>query len=325
MADPSGGGPADGEARPGTPGEAAKGPANLRGESWRRALKRTFQEYKEDNLSDWAAALTYYGVLSVFPALLALVSIVGLLGESNIQSLIDNVGKLAPGSVRDVLDSALTQIQNGRTEAGVGLAVGVVLALWSASGYVAAFMRASNVVYDIGEGRPAWKTLATRFGVTVVVVVLLAAIAIGVVFTGSLARETGRVLGVGDTGVTVWNYAKWPVMVLLFSLVIAVLYWFAPNVRRGFRWITVGSVLAVLLWVLASAAFAAYVANFGSYNKTYGSLAAVIIFLVWLWISNIALLLGLQCNAELERGRAIEAGHPPDEEPYSEPRDTRKL
>ncbi|MFJ2651363.1 YihY/virulence factor BrkB family protein [Streptomyces sp. NPDC087420] len=280
MAHPSGGDAANGGEGPRRTTAAAKGPMNLRMESWRGALKRTVREFKEDNLSDWAAALTYYGVLSLFPALLALVSIVGLLGSSDIQSLIDNVGKLAPGSVRDLLDRALTQIQNGRTEAGVGLAVGIVL---------------------------------------------LAAVAIGVVFTGSLARETGRVLGVGNTGVTVWNYAKWPVMVVLFSLVIAVLYWFAPNVRRGFRWITVGSVLAVLLWILASAAFAAYVANFGSYNKTYGSLAAIIIFLVWLWISNIALLLGLQCNAELERGRAIEAGHPPDEEPYSEPGDTRKL
>jgi membrane protein len=317
-----------GDGREGQDGVGAhpvKGPMALPKESWRAVLKRTVREFKEDNLTDWAAALTYYGVLSIFPALLALVSILGLVGSSSIQPLIDNVGKLAPGSVRNVLNSMLTQLQNGQGKAGLALAIGIVVALWSASGYIAAFMRASNAIYDIGEGRPAWKTLPIRFGITVVVIILLAAIAVGVVFTGSLARETGRVLGWGDTGVTVWTYAKWPVMIVLFSLVIALLYWFAPNVRRGFRWISLGSILAVLLWIIASAAFGAYVANFSSYDKTYGSFAAVIVFLVWLWISNIAILLGLEFNAELERGRAIEEGHPPDDEPYAEPRDTRKL
>ncbi|MFD3918522.1 YihY/virulence factor BrkB family protein [Streptomyces sp. NPDC058595] len=323
-----GGGPDRGNGRGKKGGgdpDPVKGPTDLPKESWRGVLKRTVREFKEDNLTDWAAALTYYGVLSIFPALLALVSILGLLGTSSIQPLIDNVGKLAPGTIRTVLTSMLTQLQNGQGKAGLALAIGIAVALWSASGYIAAFMRASNAVYDIGEGRPAWKTLPTRFGITVVVIVLLAAIAVGVVFTGSLAHKTGRVLGVGNTGLTVWTYAKWPVMVLLFSLVIAVLYWFAPNVRRGFRWISLGSVLAVLIWIIASAAFGAYVANFSSYDQTYGSFAAIIIFLVWLWVSNISILLGLEFNAELERGRAIEEGHPPDDEPYTEPRDTRKL
>jgi membrane protein len=288
-------------------------------------LTRTVREYKEDELSDGAAALTYYGVLAIFPALLALVSIIGLTGKANIQSLIKNVGGLAPGSVRSVLDTMLTQLQSSQASAGVGLIVGILLALWSASGYVAAFMRASNRVYDIGEGRPVWKTLPTRFAITVVVVVLTAAIAVGVVFTGTLARRTGQVVGVGDAGVTAWNYAKWPVMLLLFSLIIALLYWAAPNVKRGFRWITLGSLLAVVIWIIASAAFGAYVANFSSYNKTYGSFAAIIVFLVWLWISNIAILLGLEFNAELERQRAIESGHPENKEPYVEPRDTREL
>ncbi|MFI6080301.1 YihY/virulence factor BrkB family protein [Streptomyces sp. NPDC051217] len=329
MADgvPDGGpGRGDGEnGRDGVGRRPVKGPTDLPKKSWRGVLKRTVREFKEDDLTDWAAALTYYGVLSIFPALLALVSILGLLGTSSIQPLIDNVGKLAPGSVKTVLNSMLTQLQNGQGKAGLALAIGIVVALWSASGYIAAFMRASNTVYDIGEGRPAWKTLPIRFGITVVVIVLLAAIAVGVVFTGSLARETGHVLGMGNTGLAVWTYAKWPVMVLLFSLVIALLYWFAPNVRRGFRWVSLGSVLAVLIWIIASAAFGAYVANFSSYDQTYGSFAAIIIFLVWLWVSNIAILLGLEFNAELERARAIEAGHSPNDEPYSEPRDTRKL
>jgi membrane protein len=293
--------------------------------SWQAALKRTPKEFKDDNLTDWAAALTYYGVLAIFPALLALVSILGLLGTGTIRPLIDNLGSLAPGSVRNIINSSLKQLEGSQGRAGIGLVVGIAIALWSASGYIAAFMRASNAVYDIGEGRPVWKTLPIRLAITLVVVVLLAAIAVGVVFTGTLARRTGTVLGLGDTAVMVWNFAKWPVMVILFMLIIALLYWASPNVKRPFRWVSPGSIIAVIIWIIASAAFAVYVAYFSSYNKTYGSLAAVIIFLVWLWISNIAILLGLEFNAELERSRAIDSGHPPGEEPYAEPRDTRKL
>ncbi|WP_407554839.1 YihY/virulence factor BrkB family protein [Streptomyces sp. Pv4-95] len=306
-------------------GSAPDRPTALHKSSWQDALKRTLREFRADNLSDWGAALTYYGVLAIFPALLALVSVLGLLGSSTIKPLIDNLGSLAPGSVRDVLTSMLEQMENSQGAASLALVVGIVIALWSASGYVAAFMRASNVIYDIGEGRPVWKTLPVRLGITVVVVVLLALTAVGVVFTGPLARKMGQVLGLGDTALTVWNFAKWPVLVILVSLIFAVLYWAAPNVRRAFRWVTPGGLLAVVIWLVASALFGLYVANFSSYDKTYGSFAAVIIFLVWLWISNIAILLGLEFNSELERSRAIEGGHPPQDEPYVEPRDTRKL
>lgn len=305
--------------------EPAKGPTGLRARSWKAVPKRTFKEFREDNLTDWAAALTYYGILSIFPALLALVSILGLLGTGTIRPLIDNVGSLAPGAVRDVLTGILEQLEHNRAGAGIALVIGIAVALWSASGYIAAFMRAANVVYDIGEGRPVWKTLPTRLAITLVVVVLLAAIAVGVVFTGDLARRAGEVLGLGDTGVTVWEIAKWPVLVALFMLIVALLYWASPNVKRSFRWVSPGSVFAVLIWIAASALFALYVANFGSYNRTYGSMAAIIIFLIWMWISNVAILLGLEFNAELERGRAMETGHPPGDEPYAEPRDTRKL
>lgn len=305
--------------------EPAKGPTDLHVRSWKAVPKRTLKEFKDDNLTDWAAALTYYGVLSIFPALLALVSILGLLGTSTIRPLIDNLGAIAPGAARDVLSGILEQLEHNRGGAGIALIIGIALALWSASGYIAAFMRASNIVYDIGEGRPVWKTLPTRLAITVVVVVLLAAIAVGVVFTGGLAERTGEVLGLGDTAVTVWNIAKWPVMIVLFMLIVALLYWASPNVKRPFRWVSPGSVMAVVIWIVASALFALYVANFGSYNRTYGSVAAIIIFLIWTWISNIAILLGLEFNAELERGRALETGHPPGDEPYVEPRDTRKL
>ncbi|MFJ3272578.1 MULTISPECIES: YihY/virulence factor BrkB family protein [unclassified Streptomyces] len=295
------------------------------GGSFKGAVRRTLREFKEDNLTDWAAALTYYGVLAIFPALLALVSILGLLGPATIDSLIKNLSSSAPGSMREILTTVLEQLKGGRGKALLALIIGVVLALWSASGYVAAFMRASNIVYDIGEGRPVWKTLPVRFGITVAVVILLALTSVGVVFTGPLAKKMGSFLGLGDTVVTAWNIAKWPVMFVLVVLIIMLLYWAAPNVKRQIRRVVPGGVLAVVIWLIASALFGLYVANFSSYNKTYGAFATPIVALIWLWLTNIAILLGLEFNAELERGRAIDSGHPPGDEPYAEPRDTRKL
>ncbi|HEX5495681.1 MAG TPA: YihY/virulence factor BrkB family protein [Mycobacteriales bacterium] len=287
-------------------------------------LRRTVSEFRADNLGDWAAALTYYGILSIFPALLALVSILGLFGGSASQPLIDNLNTLAPGPARQVLSTALRETQRNQGGALASLIGGVVVALWSASGYVAAFMRAANIAYDVGEWRPAWKTVPLRLAVTAALVVLLAVSAVFVVFTGNLANKAGDVLGVGRAAVLAWDIAKWPVLLLIVIGVFALLYWAAPNVRQpGFRWVTPGSALAVVVWIAASALFAVYIANFGSYNKTYGSLAAVVIFLVWLWLTNTAILLGLQFNAELQRGRAIQAGHPPGAEPYVQPRDTR--
>jgi YihY family inner membrane protein len=300
-------------------------PTDLPGGSWWAAVKRTVREFRIDNLSDWAAALTYYAVLSIFPALLVLISLVDLAGQGTIQALLDNLGRVAPGSVNDVLAAAIRNLQQTRGSAGVLALVGLAAALWSASGYIAAFMRASNAIYDVPEGRPTWKTLPIRIGVTVLVMVLLAVSAIAVVATGGLADRIGRVLGIGSAAVTAWDIAKWPVLLLVVSFLFALLYWASPNARQGFRWITPGGVLAVVVWVLASVAFAIYVANFGSYNRTYGSLASVIIFLVWLWLSNTAILLGAELNAELERGRAIATGHPPDREPYMELRDTSKI
>jgi membrane protein len=301
-------------------------PTDLPMGSWGDALRRTVREFKDDNLTDWAAALTYYSILAIFPALLALVSVLGLLGDSTTQSLIDNLGTVAPGPAKDIVTSALENLQKNQGAAGILFVVGLATALWSASGYVAAFMRASNVIYDVGEGRPIWKTLPTRVGTTLVLLLMLALVAVGVTFTGGLAEQAGNVLGLGSTAVQVWDIAKWPVILIVVMTMFAILYWASPNVKHPkFRWITPGSVAAVLLWIVASAGFALYVASFASYNKTYGALGGVIIFLVWLWISNIAVLLGAQLNAEVERGRQIEAGHPADEEPFLEPRDTRKL
>ena len=302
-------------------------PTDVRGRGWWATLKRTVKEFREDNLTDWAAALTYYGVLAIFPALIVLVSILGLVGESATQPLIDNLGAVAPGPAKEIFTNAIENLQGSQGAAGVLFVVGLLGALWSASGYVAAFMRASNAIYEMEEGRPIWKTLPVRVGLTLVLLILLALSTIAVVLTGGLAEKVGDVIGLGETAVTVWNIAKWPVLLLVVSFMFALLYWAAPNVKQpGFRWVSPGGIVAVVGWLIASAAFAFYVGNFGSYNKTYGALGGVVVFLVWLWISNIVILLGAEFNAELERQRAIEGGmRPSDKEPFAEPRDTRKM
>jgi len=297
-------------------------PTELRRSSWPGVFKRTVREFKEDNLTDWAAALTYYGILAIFPAILAFVSILGLIGSSATQPLLDNLGKVAPGPAQQIFTSAIQNLQKSQGAAGVLFVVGLGGALWSASGYVAAFMRASNAIYEVEEGRPIWKTLPTRVLTTLVLVLMLAAVAVAITFTGGLARQAGNVLGAGGSAVTAWDIAKWPVILLVVMAMFAILYWAAPNVKHPkFQWMSPGSVAGVLVWLAASAAFAVYVANFGSYNKTYGALGGVIIFLVWLWISNVAILLGAEFNAEAERGRQIEAGQRADKEPFLEPRD----
>lgn len=304
---------------------APDSPTDLPKASWKAVLKGTLKEFKKDELTDRAAALTYYGILALFPALLALVSLLGILGRSATQQVLDNIQKLAPGPAQDVLRNAVTQMQGNGGLGSLMAIVGLVLAVWSASGYVAAFIRSANAVYDLPEGRPVWKVLPVRVGVTVVLMVMAVISALIVVFTGGLARQAGTALGVGDAGLTAWSIAKWPVLVILVTIMIALLYWATPNARvRGFRWVTPGSFLALLIWMAASAGFAFYVANFASYNKTYGTLAGVIVFLVWLWITNLAILLGLEFDAELVRQRAVAGGHAADDEPYVRPRDTRK-
>ena len=306
-------------------GGAPDQPTDAPPRTWWGAVKRTVKEFQGDNLTDWAAALTYYGVLSLFPALLLLVSILGLLGQSATEPLVANAGKFAPGPAKEIVTTAVTNLERSQGTAGLAFLVGLAGALWAASGYIGAFIRASNVVWDVEEGRPIWKTLPLRLGITLLMLVLLAISALAVVLTGPLAQRVGDLIGVGDAAVTVWDIAKWPVLVVIVSFMFALLYWAAPNVRQpGFRWVSPGGILAVLLWIVASLAFAFYVATFGSYNKTYGSVAGVVIFLVWLWISNIAVLLGAEFNAEMERGRQIEAGQPPEKEPFLPPRDEPK-
>jgi len=308
------------------PDEGPDSPAQLKGKGIFAAVKRTFKQFSEDNISDWAAALTYYGVLSIFPAVLVLVSLLGLLGSDGQQTVRGAVDEIVQSDqIQRLVDTVLGQVKSTGT-AGFAAIIGILVAFWSASGYIAAFMRASNAIYDVPEGRPIWKTLPIRVGVTAVVGLMLVASAAIVVFTGDLAEVVGQSIGLGGVAVTVWSIAKWPVLVILVSLMFAILYWASPNAKTGgFRWVSPGGIFAVVLWIIASAAFAIYLANFANYNKTYGTLGGVIAFLVWLWISNIAILLGAEMDAELERGRAIAAGHSPDDEPFLELRDDRKL
>jgi membrane protein len=299
-------------------------PTELGGRGWLATLKRTVKEFQNDNLTDWAAALTYYGVLSIFPGIIVLLAVFSLVSDKDTATRA--VNEVAPDRYAGTINKFIDSLQDAQSSAGLLAVVGLIGALWSASGYVGAFMRASNAIYDVPEGRPIWKKLPTRVGVTVGTGVLLVISAFIVVFTGGVAQRIGDLVGLGKGAVLVWDILKWPVLVVLVSLMFALLYWASPNARHGsFRWVSPGGVVATLLWILVSAAFALYLASFANYNKTYGTLGGVISFLVWLWISNIAILLGAEFDAELERGRAIEAGHPEDEEPFVELRDTRKV
>jgi membrane protein len=305
--------------------EKPDSPTQLHKAAWFGVLKRSAKGFKRDNLSDWAAALTYRSVLCLAPGLLILVAILGLLGKSTTDKLLSNVGDLAPGGVRSVIEQIVHSVQGSSSTGLVGL-IGLVVALWSASSYIAAFMRASNAIYEVGEGRPVWKTIPVRLAVTVIMVILLVVSAAIVVFTGPLADKLGQAIGVGHTAVTIFGVIKWPVLIVIVSVMLAILYYACPNVKQsGVQWISPGGVLAVVIWIAASGLFAVYVANFGSYNKTYGTLASVVIFLVWLWLTNLAVLLGAEFNAELQHARAIEGGAPRESDKFAEPRDTRKL
>jgi membrane protein len=290
-------------------------------------LKRTFKEFSADNITDWAAALTYYGVLALFPALIALVSILGFLGSSVTDSLLENVGKVAPGPAKDILTSSIEGIASSKGAAGIAFVIGLVLALNSASSYVSAFTRASNAIYEVEEGRPIWKLKPAQIGIVLVLILLLVVVVVGVVVSGPLAKEVGKIVGVEDSAVKIWDIAKIPIILALVSFLFAFLYWSAPNVKQpGFKFVSPGGIVALVIWIIASLLFAFYVANFGSYNKTYGSLGGVIAFLVWLWITNIAILFGAEFNSELQRSQQREAGErAPLDEPFLEPRDTKKL
>ncbi len=291
-------------------------------------LKRTATEFQEDNLSDWAAALTYYGLLSLFPALIALVSILGLFGDpqTTTTQITDIVTQIGPESAADTFSGPIESITSNQGAAGILFFVGLAVALWSASGYVGAFTRACNVAWETPEGRPFFKLRPLQILITLAMVIMLALVALSLVLTGPIVEAVGGSIGIGDTALQIWDIAKWPVLLAVVVLMFSVLYYATPNVKLpGFRFITPGALFAVVVWLIASALFAFYVANFGSYDKTYGTLGGLVTLLVWMWITNLALLFGVELNAERERSREIEAEIPRAEreiqlEPRQEPK-----
>src|SRR4051812_25175491 len=288
-------------------------------------LKRTALEFQEDNLTDWAAALTYYGLLALFPAVIVLVSIIGLVADpqSTTRTLTDIVTRAGPDTAAQTFAGPIQQLTESRSTAGFALVASTVVALWSAAGYLGAFIRASNVIYETREGRPFWKLRPLQLLLTLALVLLLAVMTLGVVLTGPIVSDVAGPIGVSDTAVSIWSYAKWLAIAALFVLIIDLLYYASPNVKqRGFKWVTPGGIFALVIWLLASAGFGLYVSQFGSYNSVYGSLAGVVIILIWMWITNLAILFGHELNAEREREQQFEEGVPGAErEIQLEPRD----
>ncbi|WP_319804478.1 YihY/virulence factor BrkB family protein [Nocardioides malaquae] len=306
--------------------DKADSPTDLKKPSWFYTLRSTAREFGEDQCTDLAAGLTYYSVLALFPGAIALLSLVGLVGQSDetVATLMSMLRDLGGAGVADTLEPVLVEL-SGSTGAGIGLAVGLAAALWSASGYVNAFSRGMNRIYEVDEGRPIWKLRPMMLLITAVTITLAALVLVGLVVTGPAAEVVGEAIGLGATAVTVWNIAKWPVMLLVVVFIVALLYHATPNIKQPrFRWLSIGAFLAILVWVAASAAFGFYVANFSNYNKTYGSLAGVVVFLLWLWITNLALLFGAELDAEMERARELQAGLPAEEVIQLPPRDTTK-
>jgi membrane protein len=305
---------------------AREDPTELPARSWGQILKRTVKEFQADNVTDWAAALTYYGIMSLFPMLLALVALLGLVGqESSIFTLIDSFRQAGLGKLATTIRDPLLRIVDTKGGAGALLGLGLLGALWSASGYLGAFTRAMNSIYGVQEGRPFWKLRPIQIGLTLLGVLLVSLVAIGLVLTGPIAQAIGKAAGLGDTAVTVWGVVKWPIMLAILMAVVDALYYVAPNVRQPrFRLVTPGGLLAVLVWALASIGFGLYVANFSSYDATYGALGGAITFLVWMWISNVALLLGAEFDAELERERELRAGLPAEHGLRLPPREAAK-
>jgi membrane protein len=303
-------------------------PTDLTKPSWGYILKKTGREFSKDQCTDLAAALTYYAVLALFPAVIALLSLVGLVsdGRKTVNTLLDILRQIGAGTAVDTLGPTLQEMASADQAAGFAFVLGLATALWSASGYVGAFGRAMNRMYEIREGRPFWKLRPVQLLVTLVALVLVAAVAVALVVSGPAADAVGNALGIGSTAVTVWNIAKWPVILVAVVVVVAILYYATPNVKQPkFRWISVGALLAIVVWVVASALFGFYVANFSSYNKTYGALAGIVVFLLWLWITNLALLFGAELDSELERGRELQAGLPAEKTVQLPPRDTRNI
>ena len=303
-------------------------PTELSKPSMKYVLRKTAREFSKDQCTDLAAALTYYAILALFPAAIALLSLVGLVGQGpqTVKTLLGILEQIGAGAATQTLGKTLTSLANAPQAAGFAFVIGLLTALWSASGYVGAFGRAMNRMYEVREGRPVWKLRPVMLLVTLVSLILVALVALSLVLTGPAAEAVGNAIGLGSTAVLVWDIVKWPVILAVVVFIVAVLYYATPNVKQPkFRWISIGALFAIVVWVIASAAFGFYVSNFASYNKTYGALAGAVVFLLWLWLTNLALLFGAELDAELERGRELQAGLPAEKTVQLPPRDTKNI
>jgi Predicted membrane protein len=311
--------PPDAAGKPETPPQVKK-------QTWKYSLRRTIHEFVDDQCPDIAATLTYYGVLSMFPALLALVALLGLVGqaETTTDALLDAVSTVAPGQAVDLLRDPIQELVNSPA-AGLAFIGGLLGAVWSASAYVGAFSRAMNRIYEIDEGRPFWKLRPMMLLMTVIALIFIAIMGIILGLSGPLLKSTGDALGLGEAVLAVWNIAKWPILVLLAVVILALLYYFTPNVKQPkFRWMSLGALIALVVLAIASAGFAFYIANFSSYNRTYGAIGGVIVLLLWVWIVNLALLFGAEFDSETERGRQLQAGIQAEETLQLPPRDSKR-
>lgn len=300
-----------------------KEPTKLTADSWKLALKNTLRAVGADQVTDLAAALTYYTVLSVFPALLALVSLIILFGSADtlVPALTDLVNRAAPSDVADFFGQLLEQFLNS-PGAGIALIVGILTALWTASNYMAAFARAMNKIYDVEEGRNAIKLKLQQFALTIAIILGVLIILASAVLGGSVAQAIGDAIGLGDTAVAVWSVARFGVILVVVIAMVALLYWATPNVKQPkFRWVSIGATVAIVLAALVSWAFTFYVGNFASYEATYGALGAIIIGLLWLWLINLSLLFGAELDTEVERVRQLQSGLDAERELQLPPRD----
>ncbi|MER7661677.1 YihY/virulence factor BrkB family protein [Streptomyces sp. NPDC096193] len=267
----------------------------------RVALRRTPVSMWNDDVSDWAAALTYYAILALLPALLVSVSVIGLVSDATTDTLIAHVTAWAPAEAGSALQESLRGMASERSAALTLVAAGGVSALWSASSYVAVFRRALHALHGAEDTRPALRTAYRIVLTAITVLALLVVSAVVLVTSGPLAAMLGRWAGIGEGGAAAWSLLKWPVLVALVAVLVMVLFRTGPPSARCLRHALPGGVLAGVLWLAASAGFTAYVSGFGTYSRLYGSLAGIVVFLIWLWVSNLALLAGAQFTAELHR------------------------
>ena len=279
-----------------------------------RVIKRTVIAFYDNQMTHHAAALTYYGLMSLFPALLVAVSLLGLLGQypETYDAIIGAIREVSPDATIDTFDSALRTALEHKGSAAVAFVVGLLVALYGTTGVLEAARRALNVAFEVENGRSFLQRKATDIVSSVVLMVLVLITLVLVFVGGGFAEAVFDLIGLGSTAEEVWAVARWPAAVATAMLVFSWVYYVTPDVeQRSFRWVTPGAAVGVAIWMLASAAFAFYLANLNDLNATYGSFGAALVLIFWLWLSNVAMLFGAQLNAEIERQQQLAEGVPP--------------